>query len=102
MDATSPAEPVMKAISQAKNRTTTVLQAVARVESVFLIPHFARIEVSAEKNADPKANTRYISSCSDPVAGTPDSLYQLGMCRIGFYLFPDAVDVHCHSGTVTG
>ena len=38
-----------------KIRTTTVRTAIATVESVFLIPHFARIEVTPAKNAEPIA-----------------------------------------------
>lgn len=34
--------------------------AVATVESVFSIPHFARIDVSPEKKAEPNANISHI------------------------------------------
>lgn len=40
--------------------TTTVLMAVATSESVFFMPHFARIEVKPAKKAEQKANTTHI------------------------------------------
>ena len=53
-------ELVIKTISQAKRSTTMVRIAVATVESVFLIPHFARIAVIPAKNAEPNANVIHI------------------------------------------
>ena len=44
----------------AKTRTTTVRTAVATVESVFLIPHFARIDVTPAKKAEPAAYRSHI------------------------------------------
>lgn len=49
------AEPTIKTISHEKISTTTVRTAVATVESVLRIPHFARIAVIPEKNAEPTA-----------------------------------------------
>lgn len=48
--------PVMKTSAQAKNKTTIVRIAVATVESVVLIPHFASTETKPAKNAEPNAN----------------------------------------------
>ena len=45
-------EPTTKTIIHEKMRTTTVRRAVATSESVFLIPHFARIEVKPAKTAE--------------------------------------------------
>jgi hypothetical protein len=42
----------MKTMIQENARTTMVRIAVARSESVFLIPHFARIDVSPAKTAE--------------------------------------------------
>ena len=47
-----PCEPTMKTIIQEKSKTTIVLNAVARSESVFLMPHFASIDVSPAKTAE--------------------------------------------------
>lgn len=44
-----------KTIPQAKMRITTVLMAVARLESTFFIPIFARMAVRAAKTAERKA-----------------------------------------------
>ena len=44
----------------AKTRTTAVRTAVATVESVFLIPHFARIDVTPAKKAEPAAYRSHI------------------------------------------
>jgi len=44
--------PTINTITQAKISTTTVRSAVATSESVFRIPHLARIEVSPAKNAE--------------------------------------------------
>jgi hypothetical protein len=43
-----------------KIKTTIVLIAVATFESVFLIPHFASIDVIPAKNADPNAYNTHI------------------------------------------
>ena len=48
-------EPTINTIIHEKKSTTIVLIAVATVESVFLIPHFARIEVTPAKIADKTA-----------------------------------------------
>ena len=63
----SPWEPTTKTISHEKASTTTVLIAVATVESVFLIPHFARIEVSPAKRADAKAKKIHIQNISKTI-----------------------------------
>ena len=49
-------EPVRKTMIQEKMSIMTVLTAVATVESVFLIPHFAKMEVRPAKMAEPNAN----------------------------------------------
>lgn len=48
-------------MTQEKIRTMIVRMAVATVESVFLIPHFARIDVRPAKNAEPKAQGIHIT-----------------------------------------
>ena len=49
---------------QEKTKTTAVLIAVAAVESVLLMPHFARIAVTPSKKAEPQANKTHIrTSC---------------------------------------
>lgn len=50
-----PYEPTASTIIHEKISTTSVRIAVARSESVFLIPHFARIEVSPAKKAEKTA-----------------------------------------------
>lgn len=52
---------VIDAMIQEKIVTAIVLIAVAVSESVFLIPHFARIDVMPAKNAEPAANMSHIS-----------------------------------------
>lgn len=54
-------EPVMNTISHEKASTTTVRIAVAIFESVFFIPHLARIEVTPANRADKKANAIHIA-----------------------------------------
>ena len=54
------ADPTTNTMTQANSNTTTVLRAVATSESVFLIPHFARIDVIPAKNADRTAITIHI------------------------------------------
>ena len=53
-------DPAANTMIQEKIRTTTVRTAVATVESVFRIPHLARIEVTPAKNAEPIANKSHI------------------------------------------
>ena len=55
--------PTINTMIQEKISTTMVLKAVATLESVFLIPHFARIPVRPAKKADPNANKSHIISC---------------------------------------
>ncbi len=45
-------EPATKTMIHEKTRTTMVRKAVARSESVFLMPHLARIDVSPAKTAE--------------------------------------------------
>ena len=52
--------PVTRTISQENRSTTTVRIAVATSESVFLIPHFARIAVIPAKNEEPTAKSTHI------------------------------------------
>ena len=54
--------PPIAAISQEKARMMIVLNAVATAESVFLMPHFARIEVIPAKNAERNASTIHMLS----------------------------------------
>ena len=49
------AEPTIPTISQENSRITTVRTAVATVESVLRIPHFASMEVIPAKNAEATA-----------------------------------------------
>ena len=46
------AEPEMNAIIQEKSKTTTVRNAVAISESVFLMPHLANTEATPAKTAE--------------------------------------------------
>lgn len=48
-------EPITNTMSQAKTATTTVRSAVARLESTFSMPIFARMEVTPAKRADKNA-----------------------------------------------
>ena len=57
-----PAEPTMSTMTSDIISTTIVRIAVATVESVFLIPHFARIAVAPAKSAEPSANNTHIRS----------------------------------------
>ena len=57
-----PMDPVISTMIQEKINTTIVRMAVAASESVFRIPHFARIDVSPAKTAEPNANTIHITS----------------------------------------
>ena len=50
-------EPAARIMIQEKSSTTTVRAAVAMVESVFRIPHLARIDVTPAKNAEPTAKS---------------------------------------------
>ena len=47
--------PVIQTMIQEKNNTMMVRTAVATSESVFLIPHFAKIAVIPAKNEEPIA-----------------------------------------------
>ena len=53
-------EPTIKTINQANNKTIIVLIAVAIVESVFLIPILASIDVIPAKKAAPSAYKSHI------------------------------------------
>jgi PBP1b-binding outer membrane lipoprotein LpoB len=55
-----PCESTTNTISQENRKTTIVLIAVAMVESVFLIPHFASIEVKDANTAESIANNTHI------------------------------------------
>ena len=57
-----PMDPVIITMIHEKINTTIVRIAVAASESVFLIPHFARIAVNPAKTAEPNANTIHINS----------------------------------------
>ena len=54
-------DPTTNTIIHAKIRTTMVRIAVATVESVFRMPHLARMAVTPAKNAEPIANRSHIS-----------------------------------------
>lgn len=54
-------EPTINTVIHENIRTTIVLIAVATVESVCFIPHFARIAVNPANTADPNANIIRIS-----------------------------------------
>ena len=53
-------EPTISTMRQDITRTTPVRMAVATVESVLLMPHFARMEVSPANSAEPNANKIHI------------------------------------------
>ena len=55
-------------ISHEKSSTTTVRIAVATEESVFRMPHFARIAVIPAKKAEAKAKNNHISKTSGGAA----------------------------------
>jgi len=57
-------EPARTVISQENKITIMVLSAVATSESVFLIPHFARTDVSPAKKADNTAAVNHMASSS--------------------------------------
>ena len=52
---------VLKTINHEKIKTTIVRNAVATWESVFLIPHLARIDVIPANKADPNAYKTHIN-----------------------------------------
>lgn len=54
------AEPTIQTISQENSSTTMVRIAVAASESVFLMPHFARIAVKPANSAEPNAKSTHI------------------------------------------
>lgn len=54
----------MNTVIHANNSTTDVLNAVDTSESVFLIPHFARIDVIQAKKADKDAIMSHINFSS--------------------------------------
>ena len=56
--------PVTNTMPKATNSITTVLIAVAKLESTFCIPTFANIAVSAAKTADSSAYIFHIGSAS--------------------------------------
>ena len=57
-----PMDPVISIMIQEKTNTTIVRMAVAASESIFRIPHFARIDVNPAKTAEPNANKIHITS----------------------------------------
>lgn len=57
-------EPTKKAIPQEKKNTTMVRTAVARVESVWRMPHFAKMAVIPAKNAEPNEKKIHINASS--------------------------------------
>ena len=59
-----PAEPTIITIIMDMISTTIVRTAVATVESVLRIPHFASIAVIPAKNAEPAANKSHICNSS--------------------------------------
>ena len=60
-----PADPTMNTMIHENRRTTTVLSAVAISESVFLIPHLARIDVAPANTADKTAIMIHMVSISN-------------------------------------
>ena len=60
------ADPTIKTITHAKSSTTMVRIAVATSESVFLIPHFARMDVIPAKKADRIAMISHINRSPFP------------------------------------
>ena len=55
-------DPTTNTMIHENNSTMIVRMAVATLESVFLMPHFARIDVTPAKNADRNANRIHIAS----------------------------------------
>ena len=53
-------DPTIATIKREKRRTTIVLINVATLLSVFLIPHFASIDVMPAKKAERNAKTTHI------------------------------------------
>ena len=60
-------DPTTKTMSQEKTSTTQVRMAVATLESVFRMPHLARMEVSPAKSAEAKANKTHMPIPSFPL-----------------------------------
>lgn len=81
--------PVIPTISQENASTTTVRIAVATSESVFRIPHFARIAVIPAKKEDPTAYNIHILSIFLPVTAAFYDLFN----QIGFESLHDFF--HC-------
>ena len=67
---TPPNDPTMSTMQKDMSSTTTVRMAVATVESVLRIPHFARMEVSAANAADPSARNTHITTPPYAIAPT--------------------------------
>ena len=79
MDLIPAPAPVIPTISQENASTTTVRIAVATSESVFRIPHFARIAVIPAKKEEPTAYNIHIFSMVSPVfAAFYDLFDQIG------------------------
>ena len=84
------ADPTKKTISHEKTKTTTVRSAVATSESVFLMPHLAKIAVKPANTADKTAANSHI--------GIPSFMYilQNGAIQYGAAsIFPS----HLHQGS---
>ena len=64
MDEIVPCEPVINTISHENASTTMVRMAVATVESVFRMPHLARMAVRPAKSAEPNAKKIHMSVLS--------------------------------------
>lgn len=61
-------DPTIPAMSQAKRSTTIVRTAVATSESVWRMPHFARMDVMPAKRAEPQAARIHMRSSFSSVS----------------------------------
>lgn len=68
-------DPVINTRPQATTNTTMVLIAVAKFEFIPVIPILARIDVSAAKNADKRANVNHIFLPPLNVSHAPPKMY---------------------------
>lgn len=82
-------DPVINTISHEKARTTMVLIAVATLESMFLIPHFAKIAVKPAKTAEPNANAIHITK---PLFSyCPSAFFAVLLLYTVFYRLPRSI-----------
>ena len=88
------AEPTTKTISQENASTTTVRIAVAMSESVFLIPHFARMAVNPAKTDDKIAAVNHISFSSIMRISTEKFVATCKICA-GVKVYLQRISISC-------